>query len=380
MKKARPPELRNEFLKNTRLILADLKRYCEDELFYKRCHELRSNQRALKDYIASFDEKTLENRKLLLPAKKKQSVMTETYLFGEAETQNILLCKHNRYTPAFEHYHDFFEVFYVLSGCCVNTIGTERFTLSAGSLCFIAPYINHTLEVFDDSIVINICIRKTTFDEIFFNLLTSQDFLSGFFIGNLYPVDPVEYLVFDIGADSELTEQLYAMLIEQSRRDKYSDRIMDNLVSIFFTLVVRKKVKGQLFTGRVEQQRYVSYINEHFRTASLSEVAKHFNISVAHCSRQIKILTGKNFTELVRDIRLRHAQSILVSSNVKIGDISYSLGYNNQETFIRSFKKAFGLSPSRYRNESAGRRRSVPKEPGFPSGTPAHILVRTSRK
>ena len=350
------PEMRKEFLHNIRLILGELEHYSEDELFYKRCYELRLNQKALKDYISSFDEKVLERRKLLLPAKKKRSVMTESYLFGEAETQNILLCKHNRYTPAFEHYHDFFEVFYVLSGHCVNTIGTERFTLSTGSLCFIAPFINHTLEVFDNSLIVNICIRKTTFDEIFFNLLTSQDFLSGFFIGNLYPVDPVEYLVFDIGTDSELIEQIYAMLIEQSHRDKYSERIMDNLVSIFFTLVVRKKIKGQLFSGQVEQQRYISYINEHFRTITLREVAKHFSISVAHCSRQIKALTGKNFTELVRDIRLRHAQSILVSSNVRIGDISYSLGYKNQETFIRSFKKTFGLSPGQYRNGNAGTR------------------------
>ena len=355
MKKGYFPELQKNFIQSVRLILSELERYNEDELFYKRCYELRSNQKALKDFIASFDEKTLEKRDLLLLSKKKRYELTESYIFGEAEKQNIILRKHNRYTPAFEHYHDYFEVFYVLSGCCTNTIGTERFALSAGSLCFIAPFINHTLEVFDDSLVINICIKKTTFDEIFFNLLTSRDFLSGFFIGNLYPVDPVEYIVFDIGADSELTEKIFSMLIEQSRSDKYSDRIMDNLVSMFFTMVVRNKVNGQLFTGQGEQQRYISYINEHFKTTTLSDVAKHFNVSIAHCSRLIKTLTGKKFTELLRDIRLRHAQSMLVSSNVKIYNISYSLGYKNQETFFRCFKKSFGLSPSQYRNENAGR-------------------------
>ena len=350
MKKGYLADLRKDFLRNVRLILSDYERYNEDELFYKRCHELRMDQKALKKYIASFDEKALENRDLEVPTKKKRTEITESYVFGEEAQKNVLLRKHNRYTPAFEHYHDYFEVFYVLSGQCVNTIGKERFTMSAGSLCFIAPFINHTLEVFDDSIVVNICIRKTTFDDIFFNLLTSRDFLSGFFIGNLYPVDPVEFIVFDIGADSELIENIFSMLTEQSRRDKHSGRIMDNLVSIFFTQVVRNKVKGQLFSGQLEQQRYVSYINEHFRTVTLSDVAKHFNISTAHCSRLIKTLTGKKFTELVRDIRLRHAQSMLVSSNVKICDISFSLGYNNQETFIRSFKKVFGFSPGQYRS------------------------------
>jgi AraC-like DNA-binding protein/mannose-6-phosphate isomerase-like protein (cupin superfamily) len=350
MKKEYLLGLRKEFSHNVCSVLAEIEQYNEDELFYKRCFELRQNQKALKEYIASFDEKALENRDLNLPTKKKRTELTESYIFGSAQKQNVLLRKHNRYTPAFEHYHDYFEVFYVLSGKCVNTIGTERFTLSAGSLCFIAPFINHTLEVFDSSIVINICIRKTTFDEIFFNLLTSHDFLAGFFIGNLYPVDPMEYIVFDIGADSELIENIFTMLIEQFRHDTHSDRIMDNLVSIFFTLVVRKKVKGQLFIGQVEQHRYISYINENFRTITLADIAKHFNVSIAHCSRHIKTLTGKKFTELVRDIRLRHAQSMLTSSNVKISDISYSLGYNNQETFIRSFKKIYGFSPGQYRN------------------------------
>ena len=350
MKKEYLPNLQKEFLQGVRLILSELEQYNEDELFYKCCYELRSNPKKLKKYISAFDKKVLENRKLILPAKKTRTEMKEIHLFGEEEKLNVLLLKHNRYTPAFEHYHDYFEVFYVLSGRCINTIGKERFSMSAGSLCFIAPYINHTLEVFDNSIVINICIRKTSFDEIFFNLLTSQDFLSSFFIGNLYIVDPVEYIVFDIGTDSELLENIFTMLIEQSRHDKHSGRIMDNLVSIFFTRVVRKNAKGQLFSGQAEQQRYVSYINEHFRTVTLTDAAKHFNISVAHCSRLIKNLTGKNFTEIVRNIRLKHAQSMLVSSNVRICDISYSLGYENQETFIRSFKRMFGISPRQYRN------------------------------
>jgi AraC-like DNA-binding protein/mannose-6-phosphate isomerase-like protein (cupin superfamily) len=344
--------IRKEFIKTIRPILAELNRYNDDELFYKRCYELRSNQKALRNYIATFDEKVLEERKLILLTKKISSVLTESFIFGNAEKRNTLLRKHNRYTPAFEHYHDYFEVFFVLSGKCVNTIGKERFSHSSGSLCFIAPFINHSLEVFDDSIIINICIRKTTFDDIFFNLLTYNDFLSSFFIGNLYPADPVEYIVFDIGTDSELIENIFSMLIEQFLHDDYSGRIIDNLVSIFFTLVIRKKVKGQLFSGQVEQQRYIAYINEHYKTATLSNVAEYFNISDAHCSRLIKALTGKNFTELVRGIRLRHALAMLVSTNVKIGDISYSLGYNNIETFIRSFKKAFGVSPGQYRNNN----------------------------
>ena len=333
-------------------IIPDLECYNEDELFYKRCYELRSDRNALKAYVASFAPKELLERRLILPEKPVEPKFLESTLFEGHQEQNVFLLKHNRYTPAFEHSHDFFETFFVLSGQCENVIEGKRFKLPAGSLCFIAPQISHTLEVFSDSIIINIILRKTTFDDIFFNLLTTNDILSDFFLGNIYAVKPIEYIIFNMGDDPEMTEKIFDLLVEQSRNDKYSSRIMDDIISIFFTLLIRKHENKPLIQHTAKdsyKQRYITYINEHFRTITLAQVAKHFSVSIAHCSRVIKAHTGKNFSNLVRDIRLRHAQSLLTSSNMKIVDISYSLGYENQETFIRSFKNNFGVTPGQYR-------------------------------
>jgi len=340
---------------DTQSIIAELESYNEDELFYKHCYEIGSDRKALKEYIASFNIGDLQKRRLMLPGKPATPKLLEATLFEGHQEQNVFLFKHNRFTPAFEHCHDYFETFFVFSGQCENVIGEERFTLPAGSLCFIAPQINHTLEVFSGSIVINILIRKTTFDDIFFNLLTTNDILSDFFMGNIYSVRPIEYLIFNMGDDTEMTQKIFDMLTEQYRNDKFSIRIMDNLISIFFTLLIRKHGNKHLIqrTGSdTHRQRYIAYINEHFRTITLAQVARHFSISIAHCSRLIKTQTGKNFKDLVRDIRLRHAQSLLISTNMKIYDISYSLGYENQETFIRSFKNTFGVTPSQYRQTS----------------------------
>lgn len=337
---------------NVRSIIADLNRYTEDELFYKRCYELRSDKKALKKYIASFDPQYLEERRLILPNVSWYSKLAEEFLFRGHCEQNVYLTKHYRYTPVFEHCHDYFETFFVLSGQCENVIGGERFILPAGSLCFIAPQVNHSLGVFSDCVVINIFIRKTTFDDIFFPLLKTNDILSDFFMGNIYAVKPIEYIIFNMGDDKEMTGKVFDLLSEQYRNDKYSSRIMEYLISIFFTFLIRKhenKPIIQRTDNDKHMQRYIAYINENFRTVTLAQVARHFSISTAHCSRLIKAQTGKHFTDLVRDIRLRHAQSLLKSSNMKIYDISYSLGYENQETFIRSFKNAFGVTPGQYR-------------------------------
>jgi len=335
-------------------IVSELKNYTDAEVFYKNCYDLRSDKKAQARYIASLNQRELKKQNHILPGQSGTRRITETDLFKGNEDKNVILTKHNRYTPAFVHYHEFFEIFFVFSGECVNIMREERFTLSAGNLCFIAPHVNHALEVFSDSIIINILIRKTAFDDIFFNLLTTNDILADFFLGSIYTVNPIEFIIFNIDDDLEIREKIYAMLIEQSRNDKYSIRIVDNLISIFFTLLIRKHGNKPLIQRTIKdinRQHYLSYINEHFRTITLAQVAKHFSVSVAHCSRLIKSQTGNNFSDLVRDIRLRHSQSLLTSTNMKIFDISYSLGYENEETFLRSFKKVFGITPSQYRQK-----------------------------
>jgi AraC-like DNA-binding protein/quercetin dioxygenase-like cupin family protein len=362
------------------LVIEKLEQYSEDERYYRRWYELRDDPKSLLAYADSYGDEEITRRYLIHPRdlmedrkmRGKEAASTrvrfhlengtvrldEDHIFNRDpnfKNRNVVLMKHNRYSPFFEHFHSYFETFFVLSGSCTNTIGGRRLQMTAGQLCFIAPNIHHSLTVFDDSIVINIIIRKSSFDEIFFNLLTANDILSRFFLGNLCLIHPIEYIIFDIGDDPELTEQLFALLIEQSQNDVHSDRIMDNLISIFFLLLVRKYGRRPIDWEQSSalRERYwdmITYIYNNFRTVSLTKTADRFNISTAHCSRLIKEITGKKFTDLVRDIRMKHAQIMLTSSSTRIYDISYFLGYENQETFIRAFKKWYGLSPTQYRN------------------------------
>jgi AraC-like DNA-binding protein/mannose-6-phosphate isomerase-like protein (cupin superfamily) len=341
--------LRREFIRKIKPILEELEQYNDDECYYRRWYELRHDLKALLEYAEAYGEEKIAERYLIHPRillDGGTGRLSEEQIFNREsnfKTRNVILMKHNRYSPVLEHSHSYFETLFVLSGSCTNTIGGKRLLMTAGQLCFIAPCTRHSLAVFDDSIIINIIIRKSTFDEIFFNLLTTGDILSRFFLGNLCFVHPIGYLAFDIGNDPETTEQLFAMLIEQSRHDVHSERIMDNLVSVFFSLLVRKYGNSPIAyeqSSALKERHWdmINYIYDNFRTVTLAKTAARFNISTAHCSRLIEVITGKNFTALVRDIRMRHAQNMLTPSQTRIYDISYFLGYKNQETFIRAFQ------------------------------------------
>ncbi|GHV71669.1 AraC family transcriptional regulator [Spirochaetia bacterium] len=348
------------FIQAVRAAVAGLEAYNEDELFYRKLHELRDDRKALRAYMAGFDIQDLRKRKLILPEdmeraerEKQDIILPATSFFSPIQRRNVILYKHNRYSPAFRHCHDYFEIFFVLSGQCANTIGTGRAVLTEGHLCFIAPGVQHIIEVFDDSIVVNIMIKRSTFDEVFLEMLTTSDILSGFFMRNIYYKNNPEYIIFNIARDTDLLEQFLAMVIEQNHNDGQSSRIMDSRLSIFFSLIIRKYGNSPLVYDQIGlKEKYwniIAYINGHFRTITLSQLALRFNLSTAFCSRIIKSITGKNFTALVRDLRMNQARAMLISTKTKIHEISFSLGYENQETFIRNFKKHFGMTPQQFR-------------------------------
>jgi AraC-like DNA-binding protein/mannose-6-phosphate isomerase-like protein (cupin superfamily) len=355
-------------------ILEELRRYTEKELFFKRCYELRNDPAALKDHLKSLSRESLINWKYdlasimlpvkfqgidcIFPASDRSSRKTRKLIFPKRFlNRNIFLKKSDRYNPVFVHSHDFFEIFYCLSGTCVSTIDEKRIIFPEGSLCFIPPLACHTMEVFDDSIVINFVIRKNNFDVFGFDLLTADNPLGRFFTEGLYSSTPGHYIIINIGKDSELLDILFDMLIEQKIDDPFTDRIMENEIKLFLLLVLRrygnKAIVGTDGHDIVKNKHLdmIMYINENFRTLSLVKLAQHFNLEKSYCSRLIKTIAGKTYKEIVRDNQMRFAKHLLQNSDMRIYEIGYSLGFESQENFIRAFKKTCGKNPTSYRQQ-----------------------------
>lgn len=361
------------------MILNYLNKYNEAELFYKKYHELQEKPEKLDQFIRDYGmERIKENRLivphlLITPLEGSRSLdhisISEKYMFDEKmSTRDAYLSKHNRYSPVYIHTHDYFEMFYVMRGQCHQRINEEAMTMQEGDLCFLAPYTPHTMEVFDDSIIINIYIRISTFDDIFFNILRSKNILSMFFMNSLYTSSHMDYLVFHTGGDEEIYTEILSMMLEQMADDEYTNRIIYNLLSVFFTKLMRKYAKTASHSmehkaGDEHLQEIISYIYDHYQTVTLNELTEHFHLTAAYCSRLIKNHTGRNFKDLLKDIRLRKARNMLLTTNAKISEISRRLGYENKESFNRLFKQHYGVSPGVYRENAVEERMQV-----FPRG------------
>ena len=271
---------------------------------------------------------------------------------------SVNVVRHLRYTPVFFHSHSFFTVLYVMSGRCGHKAGDLDMPLEQGDVFFLPPYVKQTIEVFDDeSVILNLHIRRDTFDDVFFNTLRYNNILSDFFMSSLYSKEPAQGILFHTGGDEEIRDTILEMYHEVQLDDAYSWRLLDTMVPQLFAKLLRYYSDQAVFTGASLQKadnvrlRILSYINNHYKTVTLENLADHFNYSVTHCSKLIRDETGAGFVAFVRRIKMNHAVAMLLNTRTAISEISSIVGYEYTESFIRVFQKVYGITPSAFRKE-----------------------------
>jgi AraC-like DNA-binding protein len=94
----------------------------------------------------------------------------------------------------------------------------------------------------------------------------------------------------------------------------------------------------------------IHYINSNYQDGlTLGGIAKEFSLSVSRISEVIKQATGQTYVHFVQDLRIRHACSLLVSTELSISEIALEVGYGSYKTFSRIFRETKGVSPTEYR-------------------------------
>lgn len=104
--------------------------------------------------------------------------------------------------------------------------------------------------------------------------------------------------------------------------------------------------RNELIIGTVKE-----VIEQKFNDLNLSQqsIAANVKLTSAYLGKLFKDSCGVSITEYINDIRLRHAQELLLQSDYTISEIMDKCGYANQSYFFRLFKTRFGTTPKDYR-------------------------------
>lgn len=99
------------------------------------------------------------------------------------------------------------------------------------------------------------------------------------------------------------------------------------------------------------KNKVIDFIRESYADINLnvSMIADRFGVSQSYLSTHFKRQTGINASDYIHLVRMNKAKELMRDMNLSLTQISKSIGYISDTTFIRSFKKYEGITPGTYR-------------------------------
>lgn len=142
-----------------------------------------------------------------------------------------------------------------------------------------------------------------------------------------------------------LLQTVFINYIENISVDYYE------VLSIFFKLIaIGTQIKNT--SGSHLKKSILTYINYHFKrtTLTVNEICSYFNISHSYLC---KLFQDDNYSvkSHIVNSRINEACKLLETTDLRINEIAYSVGFSNDIHFMKMFKKSIGITPSQYRNK-----------------------------
>jgi len=156
----------------------------------------------------------------------------------------------------------------------------------------------------------------------------------------------------DFGMPADAKVEL-AALHEAVFKQETAESLADTVVRLVLDMKDRYDAYAQ---GRKSPavMDMMAYIEANFqKDISLGGIADHLHLDPSYISRLFKQQINVNFTDYVIALRMNKAKELLAGSAMTVKEIGAAVGYENQRSFNRIFKKSEGITPGEYRDKHA---------------------------
>lgn len=250
-------------------------------------------------------------------------------------------------TPPRSHYHDAYELCYIVSGELRFFIKDKSYLAKKGTLVLINAYDIHSVSKGEyKRVVIN--FKKEYIQDIL-ESTGSIDLLECF-------RENINMLKIDIH-DLHYIENLFNGLLDEETSKNPGHELYTKTLLVQVLLFINR-YKKQILTSEFNYAKSYhktisdisTYICDNFKEdINLKTISEQFFISPSYFSRTFKKVTGLTFIEYLNSIRIKEAQKLIKKTSLSIAEISEIVGYKSNTHFGRIFKSIVGTSPNSYR-------------------------------
>lgn len=264
----------------------------------------------------------------------------------------ITIRPHTRFAHFPEHSHNYVEVVYMCRGTTTHIANGETIVLHPGELLFFGQGARQEiLPAGEQDVAVNFIILPQFFDRALEMLDEGETPLRKFIVDSLRG-NNANCLYFQI-ADVPEIQNLMENLIWALTGDSFPNRRTICQTTMGLILLQLLNHTDRLVSRSTEEAaivRVLRYIEENYRTGSLTEIADRLHYDLCWLSREIKRRTGKTYKELLQEKRLTQAAYFLKHTTLHVDEIGEAVGYSNLSYFHRIFQEKYGMSPKKYRD------------------------------
>lgn len=248
------------------------------------------------------------------------------------------------------HWHEELEIVYVYEGPLYLTIDNQNYIGKKGDIFIVNSKEIHEMHVQNANVrygTLLFSLNSLLFQE---GDETTRKYLQPLCMG--------EVLFSHTLNSAELSEKIFSLIAEILHLNKqkvpaYRFGTKALLLQIIFLLFHNHLEINNLNSGKNStlNREIISFIGERYTTdLTLKEIADTFHMSYKYFSRYFKNTFNTTLSDYIMKLRMERAELLLSTTELSVTEISLQTGFNNISFFIRSFKKAYGQPPLKYRN------------------------------
>lgn len=255
--------------------------------------------------------------------------------------------------------HAGWEFVYIESGKVSVRAAGETFILKKGEMVCHKPFQFHSIKPFDkNTSVIIFCFEAGSahdgYMEYFNNKILSVNQRQKQYLNDIAdmgrtvflekdPLDTARDGQMDISPDAtELDLQFIKNSIELL------------IISLLSSDATEKKARISLYEHFSQRQTLTENIIEYLEknigeSVDLDGISRQFSYSLSSIKRIFREETGSGIIAYLNDLRMQKARELLCDKSLSIGEIANRVGFANTYYFSNAFKKHWGKSPSKFR-------------------------------
>jgi AraC-like DNA-binding protein len=247
-----------------------------------------------------------------------------------------------RLGPVAVHWHDFYELCYVVDGSACHVVNGVESRIGRGSAFLLSPVDFHEIvpdrgELACYNIVIGPAVIERHLDDLM--------------------VPGADWAPWSTDDFAGLEPDLDRLAAEGGSTAPGRAVAMDGLLTWLIVALARRSgalersAAARVSTGRSgarsDVRRAIAFVERHFREPiTLADVASIAHLSPNYLSELFRETAGQPFQTYLQNRRLQFGRSLLASTDLSVADACHASGFSNLSHFGRAYRRRYGESPS----------------------------------